>query len=337
MCVGGGLRLIKNQLKVMARKPRIHFPGAFYHVIARGNRRQKIFLEDADYELYLQFLKEYKARFRFFLYAYILMPDHLHFLVEVNDSPLSQLMQNLQFRYSRNFNVKYRKSGHLFQGRYNAIVCQKEVYLPELSAYIHLNAVRVGLVENPREYAWSSYRCYLEEITPNPLVDRNLLLTQFSDDRDKATEAYEAFVMNRISQRRREDFYRLKDQCFLGSKEFVSGIRRALNHSSESAYDISLGEIVSKTSSLLDIPAELFYTPTRNRQGAWGRSVAGYLARKLVGLQITAVAAHFKRDPVVISQGINKLEQRLREEKATVRTIAALEERLTCNQKKISV
>ncbi|MEE9122545.1 MAG: transposase, partial [Syntrophobacteria bacterium] len=141
----------------MARRPRVHFPGAFYHVIARGNRGQEIFLDKQDYQLYLSFLREYKERYQVLLYAYTLMPNHVHLLIEVSESPLSRLMQSLQFRYTRNFNIKYKKWGHLFQGRYKAILCQKDSYFLELSAYIHLNAVRAGLVKDPAEYQWSSY------------------------------------------------------------------------------------------------------------------------------------------------------------------------------------
>ena len=130
----------------MARKPCINFPGALYHVIARGNRRQKIFCDDSDYELYLQFLEEYKERYRFSLYAYALLPNHLHLLIEVGEIPLSRLMQTLQFRYTRNFNIKYQKFGHLFQGRYKGILCEKDSYLVEHSAYIHLNALRARLM-----------------------------------------------------------------------------------------------------------------------------------------------------------------------------------------------
>ena len=110
----------------MARKPRIHFPGAFYHVIARGNRGQNIFRDDQGYELYLRFLREYKACFHFLLYAYTLMPTHIHLLLEVSETLLSRLMQILQFRYTRNFNIKYKKWEHLFQGRYKAIFCDKD-------------------------------------------------------------------------------------------------------------------------------------------------------------------------------------------------------------------
>jgi putative transposase len=98
-------------LLFMARKPRIHFPGAFYHVIVRGNRREKIFHDNEDYQRYLSFLSEYKDRYGFFLYAYALMPNHVHLLIEVATFPLSRIMQNLQFRYTRNFNIKYKKSG----------------------------------------------------------------------------------------------------------------------------------------------------------------------------------------------------------------------------------
>ncbi|MBW1802015.1 MAG: transposase [Deltaproteobacteria bacterium] len=145
----------------MARKPRIQYPGAFYHVIARGNGEQKIFRDSQDYERYLNFLMEYKVRFGFLLYAYALMPTHIHLLLEMNKTPLSKLMQVLQFRYTRNFNIKYKKWGHLFQGRYKAILCDKDSYFLELSAYIHLNPVRGGLVKKPHQYPWSSYRFYV--------------------------------------------------------------------------------------------------------------------------------------------------------------------------------
>ncbi len=84
------------------------------------------------------------------------MPNHVHLLIEVFETPLSKLMQNLQFRYTRNFNIKYKKRSHLFQGRYKAILCEKDSYFLELSAYIHLNPVRAGLVEDPINYRWSS-------------------------------------------------------------------------------------------------------------------------------------------------------------------------------------
>jgi len=125
----------------LARKPRIRFPGAFYHVIACENRGDKIFHDSKDYQLYLIFLSEYEDRYCFSLYAHTLMPNHVRLLIEVGESPLSQLMQDFQFRYTRNFNIKCKKTGHLFQGRYRPILYEKDSYFLGLSAYIHLNAV----------------------------------------------------------------------------------------------------------------------------------------------------------------------------------------------------
>ena len=126
----------------MARKPRIHFPGALYHVIARGNRRQGIFRDDKDLQRFLTYLSDVKSRFPFRLYAYGLMKNHLHLLIEVDEVPLSRIMHSLLFGYAGYFNRRYGEAGHLFQGRYKAIVCDKDAYLLELVRYIHLNPVR---------------------------------------------------------------------------------------------------------------------------------------------------------------------------------------------------
>ena len=314
----------------MARKPRIHFPGALYHVIARGNRRERIFRDEKDYQLYLNFLREYKDRYGFYLYAYTLLPNHVHLLIEVGQYPLSRLMQNLQFRYTRNFNIKYKKYGHLFQGRYKAILCEKDSYLLELSAYIHLNAVRAGLVKDPINYQWCSYRSYIREEKDN-LVDKNFLLAQFSEKKKVAIKEYAHFVKGRIGQGHRDDLYRLKEQRFLGEEAFVEDIHQRLNEEPPFLYDISLGEIVSEVSSVLNVSTDLFHSSTRNRQGALGRAVVGYIGRKLGGYQIRAVAEHFNRDPVVISQGIRRLESKLIEGKGFAKTMISIEKSLIQN------
>ena len=136
----------------MARKPRIYFPGALYHVIARGNQGQTVFHEDRDFTLYRQFLVDYKVQFRFSVYAYALMPNHIHLLLETGQTSLSRIMHRLQFHYTLRTNLKYKTHGHLFQGRYKSILCDKDTYLLELSAYIHLNPVRAGLVKDPSDY-----------------------------------------------------------------------------------------------------------------------------------------------------------------------------------------
>ncbi len=121
----------------MARKPRIEYEGAFYHVITRGNQRQKIFREDEDYNKYLEILSRYKSQYKYRLYAYVLMNNHVHLLIEIRDNPLSKIQQGINQSYTIYFNKKYNTVGHLFQGRYKAILCDKEAYLLSLIKYIH--------------------------------------------------------------------------------------------------------------------------------------------------------------------------------------------------------
>jgi REP element-mobilizing transposase RayT len=118
-------------------------------------QRAKVFRREADFELYLKLLKDYKQELGFLLYAYALMPTHVHLLLESGDTPVSGLMQRLQFRYTRNYNIRYKTWGHLFQGRHKAILCEKDSDLVELSVYLHLNPVRAGIVQNPKEYLWT--------------------------------------------------------------------------------------------------------------------------------------------------------------------------------------
>ena len=136
----------------MTRKVRVEYPGAFYHVMTRGNRKEAIFKDDRDRLKFLQKLLEYKEKFGFVLYAYTLMKNHIHLLIETKDAPLSKIMQGLLQSYTQWYNGKYRTVGHLFQGRYKAILCDKKVYLLNLIRYIHLNCARAGIVKDPRDY-----------------------------------------------------------------------------------------------------------------------------------------------------------------------------------------
>jgi len=178
----------------MARKPRIHYPGALYHVIARGNQRQDIFVSEADFRTYLAYLSEYKEKYHFHLYAYSLMKNHLHLLLEVEQIPLSRIMHVMQFRYTRYFNKRYGKVGHLFQGRYRAIICDKDAYLLELVRYIHLNPIRSKAVDDPERYPWTSHVINLGKQKNDP-IDQGLVLSQLSGNRLAAQRVYMQFVL----------------------------------------------------------------------------------------------------------------------------------------------
>lgn len=207
----------------MPRKPRINSPGLIYHVIARGNRQEQIFFDEQDYRAYLHRISETWEKFPFRLYAHTLMPNHLHLLLEANETPISKFLQIIQQRYAQHFNAKYSKVGHLFQSRYKAIICQEDQYLLELVRYIHLNSVRSGIVKDPIDYPWSSHRSYLATKCEKWL-DRDAILAQFSNRREMAKKLYCEFVMAALSDGYRGDLYNLKEQQVLGDDDFLASL-----------------------------------------------------------------------------------------------------------------
>ena len=204
----------------MARKPRIEVEGGLYHLITRGNNRQIIFNADDDYRKLLSLLETQKARLPFFLYAYCLMPNHIHLLLERQEDPISRIMHRVLTGYTQYYNRKYRKVGHLLQGRYKAILCQTDQYLGELVRYIHLNPVRAKMVRRPEDYPYSSHRSYLglEEV---PMVDADPVLRHFGGKKKLARERYRQFVRAGMKLGHQEEFYRADGGRILGTEDFV--------------------------------------------------------------------------------------------------------------------
>jgi REP element-mobilizing transposase RayT len=175
----------------MGRAPRAEFRGALYHVFSRGNRRERIFLDDDDYRSYLESLQGLAKEMDAAVIAYCLMPNHPHLCIQTHGAPLSKLMQRLNGRHSKRFNRKYQLRGHLNEGRYNAIVVDADTYLLRLVRYIHRNPVRAGLVGAAGEWSYSSHSEYL---APSSWVARQKVLAHFADF--AAFEAYVALDTN---------------------------------------------------------------------------------------------------------------------------------------------
>lgn len=143
----------------MARKARLILDDACYHVMARGNQKQKTFVEKSDFMKYLELLRHYKREFKFRLYGYCLMPNHIHLILQINDgAQLGKIMQGLNQTYTILFNAKYAKVGHLWQGRYKSMVIQNNKYLLECIEYVELNPIRAELCKSPFDYSWSSWQ-----------------------------------------------------------------------------------------------------------------------------------------------------------------------------------
>ena len=155
----GYLRLLNKEVINMPRAKRILLDNVCYHIINRGNQKQKIFLENSDFEKYLEILKHYKKKYSFKLYAYCLMPNHIHLIIDIRKmGDLARMMQGLTQTYTACFNNKYNKVGRLWQGRYKSMLIQKDRYLIDCLEYIELNPVRANMVSYPGAYSWSSWQ-----------------------------------------------------------------------------------------------------------------------------------------------------------------------------------
>jgi REP element-mobilizing transposase RayT len=166
----------------VARPLRIVYPGAIYHLIARGNNRGRFFVEESDFLLFLATLRQVLERFSWLLYAYCLLDNHYHLEVETPLPNLPAGMRQLNGLYAQAFNRRQRRSGHVFESRYRAILVERETHLREVARYIVLNPVRAGICADPSQYRWSSYRATLGEVDPEVPLARGALLSHFGDD-----------------------------------------------------------------------------------------------------------------------------------------------------------
>lgn len=199
----------------MPRHPRVHASGLLYHVIARGNDGQKIFLRENDYQAFIEALRTVRERYPFSLYAYVLMSNHFHLLLEVEQFPTARILQSLLTGYVRRFNKTHRRRGHLFEGRYKAIVCDRDSYLLELVRYIHLNPVRARMVKRPAEWQWSGHREYLGK-EKNGLIDSGPVMEEL-----RTAARYEAFIREGAKVNYRAEWHPGDGAPFLGPERFV--------------------------------------------------------------------------------------------------------------------
>ena len=203
----------------MARPIRIEFAGALYHVTSRGGLREDIYLEDADRELFLATLGETCQRCNWRVHAYCLMSNHYHLLIETPDSNLSKGMRQLNGVYTQRFNRKNQRVGHVFQGRYKAIIVQKDRYLLELSRYIVLNPIRVNMVKNIHDWSWSNFKAAIGQVEGEKWLATDWLLAQFGKNTKQAISSYIQFVLEGINKPKPwED---IKHQVYLGDEQFI--------------------------------------------------------------------------------------------------------------------
>ena len=294
----------------MPRKPRIEYNGAFYHVITRGNQKQKIFKEAVDYEKFLQIVASYKPRHHFRLYAYVLMSNHLHLLIETQDVPLSKSLQGINQSYTMYFNRKYRTVGHLFQGRYKAILCDQERYLLALLKYIHFNPVRAKIVEKAPDYRWSSEQAYRKRSSGEGLVDTETVFRMFSENRSRARLKYVEFMDDGVTVKKQE-VYATIDQRLLGDDQFVDRIAEEHGRpikKERRKREYTLAQIAGAAAQVGKNRVDDLRSSSRLREVVQGRVACTVIAKEY-GYRGIEVAEFLRKDPTAITLYGRKREE----------------------------
>jgi REP element-mobilizing transposase RayT len=209
----------------MARPLRIEFAGALYHITSRGNERRNIFRSDRDRKAFLTFLGVAAGRFGWFVTAWVLMSNHFHLVVQTLEPNLSKGMHWLNSTYAGWFNRAHGRRGHLFEGRFKALLIDKETYFAEVLRYVVLNPVRASMVKRPEDYKWSSYRATAGLATAPDWLDVDAALLSFGGDRETAQANYREFVLAKIGCEDRL-WDKLTNQLYLGTEEWTKAMRK---------------------------------------------------------------------------------------------------------------
>lgn len=203
----------------MARPLRIEFDGAIYHITSRGNEKKPIYRDDEDRKSFLDTLHKVNIKYNWLCHAFCLMNNHYHLIIETPDGNLSRGMRQLNGVYTQIFNKRHQRVGHVFQGRYKAILVEKESYLFEVCRYVVLNPVRAKTVNIPEQWKWSSYRGTAGKEKPHPCVTVDWIIRQFGTKKRLAERKYREFIQAGIGEK--GVLENVRSQGILGEKEFI--------------------------------------------------------------------------------------------------------------------
>jgi putative transposase len=281
---------------MMARPLRIEFAGALYHVTARGNAQQDIYDDDIDRQQFLSLLNNTVNRYDWYCHAYCLMGNHYHLLIETNTPTLSKGMKFLNGTYTQFFNRQHQRVGHVFQGRYKAILVQKDSYLLELARYIALNPVRAQMVRNAKEWPWSSYRATAGYEENDSSLTTEWILAGFAKTKKVAQQRYQDFVQQGKGQP--SPWQKLKNQIYLGDDDFVSDMQCKLNP------EQSLRDIPKKQKQAPIKPLAYFAERYKTRDDCMTQAyLSGHYTLEQVG-------EHFGVSYATVSRAVRQAEQR---------------------------
>ena len=277
----------------MSRPIRIEFPNALYHVTARGDRCEDIFEDDADRHAFLEILAQVVQQFNWLCYAWCLMDNHYHLLIQTPDANLSKGMRQLNGVYTQTSNRRHDRVGHLFQGRFKAILVDSDAYLMELARYVVLNPVRAGIIRKPEKWWWSSYRASMGLAPAQPFLAVDGLLSQFARRRAVARARYAKFVAEGIKAP--SPWQELKGQVFLGDERFVEKMQARMDKQQRADVQIPIVHRRPPAPTLAQIEQR---SPDRNTAIVKAHATGAYSYQQIgehFGLHFTTVGKVVRR------------------------------------------
>ncbi len=284
----------------MARPLRIEYPFAVYHITSRGNEKKNIFLDDKDRISFLDILSKVVKKYNWLCYSYCLMNNHYHIVIETPDGNLSKGMRQLNGVYTQIFNKRHKRIGHLFQGRYKAIIIQKQSHLLEVCRYVILNPVRAQIVNDPADYKWSSYKSTLGLEKKPDFLSIDWLLEQFHSDRNIAINLFKDYLLSGINKGRIYD--EIKGQILLGEEDFIKNL---IKYTKEKEKNLE----IPKTHRFASRPPlEIIFSEEviKNKDD---RNTAIYSAIYDYGYKQIEIARHLKMHYSTISRLINRINK----------------------------
>ncbi len=211
----------------MARPQRLEFPGAIYHVTSRGNDQQDIFVDADDRHFFLATLAKVAKRFNWICHAYCLMDNHYHLVIETIEGKLSIGMRQLNGIYTQNFNLRHHRDGPVMQGRFKAILVERDTFLLEMCRHVVLNPLRTRTVKSPEKYAWSSFRATAGLAEVPPFLSTEWLHRHFGKQKKTAERNYQEFILD--GHGRDSPWIHLRKQILLGGEDFVTGMAQLMS------------------------------------------------------------------------------------------------------------
>lgn len=312
---------------IMARKPRIHQTGAFFHVMLRGNNGQQIFFSDYDRCRFCHLIQLGTERFGYSVSGFCLMNNHVHLVLKMGEKHISHAIHNLAFRYSRYINYKEKMFGHLFQGRFKSILVDDTDYLLELIRYVHLNPVRANLVAQPEDYRWSGHRCY-SGLDNQIWLNTDDVLRKFDSHEITARSLYVDFVRRGIGQEPQSYLkHGSHEGRFLGTDEFFQKIiSKDLLLNSNPSY--SLEKLIEIVCNVLKIPLDLIHSPRKHRVCTTARGIIAFLIKNSAHLTLKAFADYVGQDLSSLSKLADRIQCKSELEPDLKATIINLKELL---------